>query len=175
MDIDLSVQALLGALLIFGLRVTDMTFDTLRVLFVMRGRKPIVWFLGFCQSAIFVIAITSVLSNLDNPINIIGYAAGFATGNVVGIFIEERLAIGFIHLQIISPRFGSALGESLREEGFAVTEVPARGKDGMVTMLNCNIRRKQVSAVEKLIYEVDGDAFITASEIRSVRRGFWRS
>jgi len=84
-------------------------------------------------------------------------------------------AIGFIHLQIISPRFGSVLGERLREEGFAVTEVPARGKDGMVTMLNCNVRRKQVSVVEKLIYQVDGDAFITASEIRSVRRGFWRS
>ncbi len=175
MEMYLSIHALLGALLIFGLRVTDMTFDTLRVLFVMRGRKPIAWFLGFCQSAIFVIAITSVLSNLDNPINIIGYAAGFATGNVVGIFIEERLAIGFVHLQVISPRFGSALGERLRAEGFAVTEVPARGKDGMVTMLNCNVRRKQVSEVEKLIYEVDDETFITASEIRSVRRGFWRS
>ena len=175
MELDLSVQALLGALLIFGLRVTDMTFDTLRVLFVMRGRKPIAWVLGFMQSAVFVVAITSVLSNLDNPINIIGYAAGFATGNVIGILIEERLAIGFIHLQVISPRFGVALGERLREKGFAVTEVPARGKDGMVTMLNCNVRRKQVTEVEKLIYEVDGDAFITAAEIRSVRRGFWRA
>ena len=175
MNIDLSVHALLGALLIFGLRVTDMTFDTLRVLFVMRGRKPISWVLGFCQSAIFVIAITSVLSNLDNPLNIVGYAAGFATGNVVGIYIEERLAIGYIHLQIVSPRFGTALGERLRDEGYAVTEVPARGKDGMVTMLNCNVRRKQVTEVEKLIYHVDSDAFITASEIRSVRRGFWRS
>jgi len=174
-NIDISTQALLGAFLIFGLRVADMTFDTLRVLFVMRGRKPIAWFLGFCQSAIFVIAITSVLSNLDNPLNIIGYAAGFATGNVVGIFIEERLAIGFIHLQIISPHFGSALGERLRAQGYAVTEVPARGKDGMVAILNCNVRRKQVAEVEKLIYEVDGEAFITASEIRSVRRGFWRS
>ncbi len=175
MDLDLSIHALLGALLIFGLRVTDMTFDTLRVLFVMRGRKPIAWGLGFCQSAIFVIAITSVLSNLENPLNIVGYAAGFATGNVVGIYIEERLAIGFVHLQIISPRYGNALGERLRAEGFAVTEVPARGKDGMVTMLNCNVRRKQVTEIESLIYEVDGDAFITASEIRSVRRGFWRA
>ena len=175
MELDFSLQAILGALLIFGLRVTDMTFDTLRVLFVMRGRKPISWVLGFFQSAVFVIAITSVLSNLDNPLNIIGYAAGFATGNVVGIYIEERLAIGFIHLQIISPRYGNALGERLRDEGFAVTEVPGRGKDGMVTMLNCNVRRKQVTEVEKLIYEVDGDAFITAAEIRSVRRGFWRS
>jgi len=175
MELDLSIQALSGALLIFGLRVADMTFDTLRVLFVMRGRKMIAWVLGFMQSAIFVIAITSVLSNLNNPLNIIGYAAGFATGNVVGIYIEDRLAIGFIHLQIISPTYGYAIGDRLRADGFAVTEVPARGKDGMVTMLNCNVRRKQVPEVEKLVYEVDGDAFVTAAEIRSVRRGFWRS
>lgn len=175
MELDLSIQALSGALLIFGLRVADMTFDTLRVLFVMRGRKMIAWVLGFMQSAIFVIAITSVLSNLNNPLNIIGYAAGFATGNVVGIYIEDRLAIGFIHLQIISPSYGYAIGDRLRADGFAVTEVPARGKDGMVTMLNCNVRRKQVPEVEKLVYEVDGDAFVTAAEIRSVRRGFWRS
>ena len=175
MEMDISLQALLGALFIFLLRVSDMSLDTLRVLFVMRGRKPIAWILGFCQSAIFVLAITSVLSNLDNPLNIVGYAAGFATGNVVGILIEERLAIGYIHLQVISPRFGNALAERLRERGFAVTEVPARGKDGMVMMITCNVRRKQVSEVEKLIYAVDEEAFITAAEIRSVRRGFWRA
>jgi uncharacterized protein YebE (UPF0316 family) len=88
MDILLSSQAWLGAGLIFILRVMDMSLDTLRVLFVMRGRKGVVWALGFCQALIFVIAISSVLSNLDNPLNILGYAAGFATGNVVGMLIE---------------------------------------------------------------------------------------
>ncbi|MBU2609924.1 MAG: DUF2179 domain-containing protein, partial [Chloroflexi bacterium] len=78
LEILLSPAAWLGALGIFTLRVADMTFDTLRVLFVMRGRKGIAWILGFCQSAIFVIAITSVLSQLNNPLNFVGYAAGFA-------------------------------------------------------------------------------------------------
>ena len=90
----LSPAAWFAALGIFALRVSDMTLDTLRLLFVVRGRKGISWVLGFFQSVIFVIAITSVLSHLDNPLNIIGYAAGFATGNVVGMWIEERLAIG---------------------------------------------------------------------------------
>ncbi len=175
MVLDFSMQALLGALIIFVMRILNMSLDTLRVLFIMRGRKSLVWLLGFFQTVVFVVAFTYVLDNLDNPVNIISYSAGFATGNVVGILIEERLAIGFIHLQIISPHFGSALVERLREEGYAVTEVPARGKDGMVTMLNCNVRRREASDVEKLIYEVDGDAFITAAEIRSVRRGFWRA
>jgi len=171
----LFLPAWLGVLAIFALRVIDMTFDTLRMLFVMRGRKGIAWVLGFCQSAIFVIAITSVLSNLDNPLDIVGYAAGFATGNVVGMFIEERLAIGHTHIQIISPRLGAILARTLREAGFAVTEIPARGRDGMVSLLICSVLRKDAAMVEKIVHETDADAFITSEDVRPVRRGFWRA
>lgn len=167
--------AWLGALGIFTLRVADMTFDTLRVLFVMRGRKAISWGMGFVQSVIFVVAISSVLGNLDNPLNVIGYAAGFATGNVIGMIIEERLAIGHTQLQIISPRRGVLLANALREAGFGVTEIPARGKDGMVSMLSVSILRKNVGQIEKLVHETDPEAFVTTEEVRPMRRGFWRA
>lgn len=175
MDFLLSPQSWLMAALIFSLRVLDMTLDTLRVLFVMRGRKKIAWVLGFFQSAIFVTAISTVLSNLDNPLNIIGYAAGFATGNVVGMAIEERLAIGHTSINIISSRLGSAITENLRKNGYAVTEIPARGKDGMVTMLNVLVLRKNVDKARKLVDEIDAEAFITIEDVRPVRRGFWRA
>jgi uncharacterized protein YebE (UPF0316 family) len=175
MEIYFTTGAILSAALIFALRVTDMSLDTLRMLFVMRGRKGIAWLLGFCQSAIFVVAITSVLNNLDNLLNIIGYAAGFATGTVIGITIEERLAIGHTHLRIISSRRGAAIAERLRAEGHAVTEIPARGKDGMVTMLAVSVRRKNIDQVRTMVNDVDTEAFITAEDIRPLRQGFWRA
>jgi uncharacterized protein YebE (UPF0316 family) len=175
MEIFLSPQAWLGAGLIFLLRVMDMTLDTLRVLVVMRGRKAIAWVLGFFQALIFVLAISSVLKNLNNPLNIIGYAAGFATGNVVGMWIEERLAIGHVHLNVVSTRLGAAIAERMRAEGFAVTEIPARGKDGTVTLLNISVLRKNVDQVHKLVNQVDPSAFVTAEDVRPVRRGFWRA
>jgi uncharacterized protein YebE (UPF0316 family) len=170
-----TISALLSAGVIFALRVSDMTLDTLRVLVMMRGRRKIAWVLGFFQASIFVIAITNVLSNLDNPLNILGYAAGFATGIVVGMTIEERLAIGHVQLSIISPGRGAALAERLRVEGYAITEISGRGKDGVVTMLSCSVLRKNVSKVQELVNEVDDSAFITAEDVRSVRRGFWRA
>ncbi len=170
-----SPQAWLGALLIFFLRVCDMSLDTLRVLFVMRGKKRVAWVLGFCQSAIFILAIGRVLTSITNPLNIIGYAAGFATGNVVGMIIEERIAIGHILVNIISPRRGSAIVSHLRQNGYAVTELAGRGKDGMVSMINCNVLRKQVEAVHTLVNEIDPDAFITAEDVRPIRHGFWRA
>jgi uncharacterized protein YebE (UPF0316 family) len=175
MDILLSPQIWLGAALIFALRVSDMTLDTLRVLFVMRGKKGIVWVLGFFQASIFILAISTVLKNLDNPLNVIGYAAGFATGVVFGMFIEEKLAIGHMQVSIVSPRRGSAIAEHLREEGYAVTEIPARGKDGMVTMLSCSVLRRKLLRVRQLVSDVDPEAFITAEDVRPVRRGLWRA
>src|SRR4030067_2986549 len=90
----LAIPAAVMPLIIFCLRVGDMSLDTLRVLFVVRGRKATAWMLGFFQSALWVVAITSVLSNLGNLWNLIGYAGGFATGNVVGMGMEEGLFCG---------------------------------------------------------------------------------
>ena len=161
--------------MIFSLRVIELSLDTIRVLMVMRGRKGPAWLVGFFQATIFVFAISYVLSGLDNPINMLGYAAGFATGTVVGMYIEERLAIGHIQMSIVSSRRGSAIAEKMRAEGFAVTEIPAKGKDGMVTMLSCSVLRRNVDKVRQIVNQADSTAFITAEEVRPVRRGFWRA
>jgi uncharacterized protein YebE (UPF0316 family) len=171
----LSLQAWLVALGIFVLRIGDMSLDTIRLLYVVRGRKRLAWILGFFQSLIFVVAISSVLTHLDNPLNVLGYAAGFATGNVVGMIIEERLAIGYVMVTVISPLRGAVIAEKLRASGYAVTEISARGRDGMVSMLNCSVRRKETDDVETVILEADPQAFITADDVRPLRRGFWRA
>ena len=177
----MSIESLLSPMVwlmglgIFCLRVGDMTLDTIRMLFVVRGRKGLAWTLGFFQSLIFVVAISTVLANLTNPINIIGYAAGFATGNVVGMLIEERLAIGHIHLTIMSPLRGAKIGDLLRKSGFGVSEQSARGRDGVVALLHCNVLRKDLSTAETIIIEADPEAIVTAEDVRPVQRGFWRA
>jgi uncharacterized protein YebE (UPF0316 family) len=168
-------HAYLFALLIFALRVGDMSLDTIRVLFVVRNKRLLVWILGFFQSLIFVIAISSVLSQLNNILNVIGYATGFATGNVVGMVIESKLAIGHVLVNIISSNRGAFIAERLRASGFAVTELAGRGKNGTVFELHVSVLRKDVNHVETIVLEADPEAFITAEDVRPVRRGFWRS
>ncbi len=170
-----SIPAWLYALIIFSLRVGDMSLDTLRVLFVVRGKKTISWILGFFQSLLFVIAITSVLTQLDNIMNVIGYAAGFATGNVLGMMIEERLAVGHIQLTIMSATRGAAICDALRIAGFGVTEIPGRGKNGTVSVILTNVYRKDVDRLETVILETDPEAFVTREDVRPMRRGFWRA
>jgi len=175
MQFILTPEAFLGALLIFVLRIGDMSLDTIRVLFVVRGRKGLAWGLGFFQSLIFVIAISSVLSKLDNFLTVLGYAGGFATGNVVGMLIEERLAVGHIHFTIMSSTRGASITEKLRASGFAVTEIPARGKNGTVFVLHVDVTRRDKDNVETVVLETDPEAFITAEDVRPIRRGYWRA
>ncbi|MCJ7677024.1 MAG: DUF5698 domain-containing protein [Anaerolineales bacterium] len=169
----LAIPAALLPLVIFGLRVADMTLDTLRVLLVIRGRKALAWTLGFVQSAIWVVAISSVLRHVDNLWNVVGYAGGFATGTVIGMLIEERLAIGHGHVRVISPHRGSALADAIRASGYAVTELAGRGKDGMVSVLTCSVRRRDVSLVTRQVHNVDPEAFVTVEDVRPLHRGYW--
>lgn len=176
MDFNFTWSAILFGLLIFVLRVGDMSLDTIRVLFVVRGRKLLAWILGFFQSLIFVIAISKVITSGGRDfMSILGYAAGFATGNVVGMLIEERLAIGHILVTVISSTRGAAITEMLRKAGYAVTEMAGRGKNGAVTVLHCSVRRKEVDEIDTIVLEVDPSAFVTAEDVRPVRRGFWRA
>jgi uncharacterized protein YebE (UPF0316 family) len=163
------------ALAIFLLRVCDMTLDTLRVLFIVRGQRPVVWFLGFFQSAIWVVAFSSVLGHLGNPLAWIGYAAGFATGNVVGMAIEDKLAIGYRHLRVISPQYGPAVAQALRQAGYGVTEVDGHGRDGPVSVINASVRRRDLDRLQQAIRQADPQAFIAVEEVRPVHRGYFRS
>ena len=166
---------LLSALIIFALRVVDVSLYTIRLMMVVRGRKLLAWVLGFCKATVYVAAILAVLANLDNWLNVAGYAAGFATGNVVGMWLEGKLAIGITHLRVISPRRGTGIVEQLRKAGYAVTEIAGQGKDGMVTVLNCGVRRREAGRVVRMVTDIDEQAFITEEPVRLVWKGFWGS
>ncbi|MCJ7733385.1 MAG: DUF5698 domain-containing protein [Anaerolineales bacterium] len=171
---EFTQQTIIVALLIFIVRVVSTSLDTVRVIFTMRSNKLWVWILGFINSMIWVLTFTYVLADIENYVNIIVYAAGFATGNVFGMWIEDKLAIGFAEVRVISPKLGSAILDVLREHKYAVTEIPARGKDGMVSVITSSIRRNQVHEFEKLVRNVDESAFITTEDVVAVQRGYWR-
>lgn len=163
----------LAGLGIFALRVVDITLYTTRVMMVVGGRKRLAWIFGFFQSLIFVTVIRSVIANIGNWNLIIGYAAGFATGLIVGMMIEARMALGYSQVRIISSRLGTKVADVLREQGYGLMEISGHGKDGVVTMISCYIPRRQTDRVVKTVEKADPEAFITIESVRSVQRGFW--
>ena len=174
-EVLLSPTAWLVALGIFAARLVNIAIDTLRFMFTLRDKRALAWIFGFVQSVIFVLVIGSVLTNLGNILNVIAYAAGFATGNVLGMSIEKRLAIGYTHFTIISRDRSTEIADKLRNAGYGVTEIPARGRESNFMLVDCHVRRKQADEVESLTLEVDPKAFITADDVTPRRSGIWRS
>ena len=174
MGFSFTPEILLGGLVIFLLRLVDVALDTLRVLFVVRGKKTIVWVLGVIVNIIYLIAISSVLNGDKQLVTILCYAMGYATGNVAGMMIEERLAIGFKSFNIISKTKGSEIAEALRAKGFGVTEMLGQGRDGTVTVISTNIKRKQAKEARQIIENADPSAFVTEDDFVPVNNGYWR-
>lgn len=161
-----------GPVVIFFLRVTDVSMATVRTLLIVRNAKLLVPVIGFFEVMIWVFAVGTVVQNLTSPWHIVGYAGGFATGNVVGLLIEERLALGLATVWTMVKGGGAALAGSLREGGFGVTELDGRGRDGAVEVLCSVLPRRQVAPYVRAVDRNAPDSFVIVDEPRAVRRGW---
>jgi uncharacterized protein YebE (UPF0316 family) len=130
-----------GPILIFGLRIVDVSLDTMRVLFAVRGKRGLAAVLGFFQALVWMFAIGNAIKHLDSVWHILGYAGGFAMGTLVGITIEHALAYGLATVRIVSQHGGVEIAEALRERGYGVTEIPGYGRDGGVEIVNSVVQR----------------------------------
>jgi len=167
-----SIPSTIVPWLIFSLRTINLTLATLSMLTIVRGRRAIVWFLGILHSSLFVITIAGVLGNLQNPWNLIAYAAGLATGNVLGMAIEAKLAPGHSLLRITSSGRGTAILESLHGHGHGATEYSGQGRSGTVSVILCYVPRRQVEQVKRHVINTDPEAFITVDYVRQLRGGW---
>lgn len=175
MDIDGVFASPWGALLIFGLRIVDVSLDTMRVLFAIRGRRGLAALLGGCQALIWIFAVGNAVKHLDSPLHILGYAAGYATGTFVGVTIERLVAYGVAILRIVSPYGGVEIAHALRERGYGVTEMAGYGKEGRVEVLLVAVERSHLDDVMGVVRTWDPAAFITVEEPKMLHGGKLRT
>jgi uncharacterized protein YebE (UPF0316 family) len=154
--------------LIFLARVTDVTIGTMRIIFISRGFRFIAACAGFFEILIWLFAISQIMANLGNWATYIAYATGYAVGNYIGIMMEQKLALGYLVVRIITQRDGTALEQKLREANFIVTSVDAEGGRGPVKILFTVLKRKMVPSVLELIKSTNPLAYYTIEDLRSV-------
>jgi uncharacterized protein YebE (UPF0316 family) len=163
-----------GYLIIFISRVVDVSMSTMRTLMVMQGRKVQAAMIGFFEIIIYITALNKVVSGLDNPLNLLAYALGFACGTYVGITIEGKIALGNLSAQVVlKTDENEELIETLRANGFGVTVLEGKGKDGKREILSIAMNRKDLDTLRTLVIQFDPKAFITVNSINPVGGGFF--
>jgi uncharacterized protein YebE (UPF0316 family) len=160
-------------LLIALARVVDVTLGTIRIIYISRGMKHLAPVFGFFEILIWLIAIGQIMQNLTNPLYYLAYALGFAGGNLVGIFVEERLAVGRVILRIITQMDATHLVDFLRSSGYGVTTVEAEGATGPVELIFTVIDREKIEAVVRSVQEYNPRAFYSIEDVRFVKEGIF--
>lgn len=153
-------------LLIFFSRVADVTIGTIRIVFVARGKKQIAPFLGFVEVLIWIIAMSQILKYANNWPSYLAWAGGFAVGNYIGLWIEEKLAIGNLVIRVITARPANELVHALRAAGFGVTSLDAQGSSGEVSVIFTLVKRRFVQDVISIVKNHNPNAFYTIEDVR---------
>jgi uncharacterized protein YebE (UPF0316 family) len=170
-SLDALFASAIGPFLIFTLRIVDVSLDTMRVIFLIRGKRLVAALLGFFIALIWLIAVSNAVKHIDSPWHVLGYAAGYATGTFVGISIERFVAYGVAMVRIISTHSGVEIAESLRERGYGATQFIGQGRQGDVQLVTVVVQRGHLDEVMSIVERHDPEAFVTVEEPKSIRGG----
>lgn len=160
-------------LLIFLARICDVSIGTMRIIFVSKGKRNIAPVLGFFEVLIWITAISKIMQNLDNYFNYIAYAAGFATGNYIGMIIEEKLAMGILMVRIFAHERGKELVALLNANGYGATVVEAHGARANVNLIYTIVNRNELDNVLDMINTFNPKTFYTIEDIKSANEGIF--
>ena len=160
-------------LFIFVAEVCVVTISTVRIIFIGRGMRVPAAVLGFFEVSMWLFAIGQVMQNLTDVGCYLGFAAGFALGNYLGVTIEQKLALGNQLVRVITNKDTSELFHMLVESGYGVTRVDGHGATGPVQVLLTVIPRKDLKKVVGMLRAFDPKVFYAVDDLQSASQGIF--
>lgn len=167
-----SLPVWLLCLLIFGLRICDVTLGTVRTVSIVKGYLGIAVALGFFEVMIWILAVSQVIARINESILLaLAFAGGFAAGNAVGILVERRLAMGISVVRILSATRGRAIAEAIRQSGHDVSVFDGDGADGPITLVYAVAPRRKTQAMLQQARSIDPELLYVSEPAHESFRG----
>ena len=160
-------------LIIFLINIVYVTFLTMRTILTLKGYRYVAAIVSVAEVLIYIVGLGLVLDNLNEIQNLIAYALGFGSGVIIGMKIEEKLALGYIMVSVIALEESNLTPQKLRDSGYGVTDWVANGRSGDRQAMQILTPRKYELQLYKLIKELDPKAFIISYEPKTIHGGFW--
>ncbi len=159
--------------IILLINIVYVSFFTIRMILTLKGRRYLAALISTIEVVIYVVGLGLVLDNLNQIQNLVAYAVGYGIGVIVGMKIEEKLALGYITVNVITAEDDRDLPKMLREKGYGVTNWLAQGLEGNRQSMQILTPRKYELKLYQTIKEIDPKAFIIAYEPKTIHGGFW--
>lgn len=143
------------------------------MLFVIKGRRVLAAGISMVEVGIYLLGLSIVLNSLDSPLKVIAYCLGYGAGVYIGSRIEQRLALGYVNVQVIVDSDEHDLPQLLRERGYGVTSWYGEGRDGYRLVLQVLAKRSNENDLLKYLHETAPNAFVMSYEPKQFSGGFW--
>ena len=154
-------------------RICDVTLGTLRIIFVSKGEKNKAPIVGFFEVFIWVVVISQIFANATNIFAYIAYAAGYATGNYVGILVENKIGFGYQLFRIYTQNNGTELCKMLNQRGIGSTLIKGEGAVSEVSIIEAVVNRRADKTVIEILNQFDPELFYLIEDIRSKQKGIF--
>lgn len=89
----------------------------------------------------------------------------------LGIYLEEKLAIGNYIIRVITQKEATALIHNLHSEGFGATTIEAQGTKEKVHVVYITIKRQDFKKAARIIKKYNPKAFFTVEDAKMVNGG----
>ena len=137
--------------IIFIINVVYVSMFTMRLILTLKGRRYVAALVSMVEVVVYVVGLGLVLDNLNEIQNLIAYAVGYGIGVVIGSIIEEKLALGYIVVNVTTTNPEIGLPKKIREKGFGVTSWSSYGMDGERLAMQILTPRKYELSLYELI------------------------
>jgi len=159
-----------SVLIVFAIKFVNMALQTLSMNFLVKGRRLYTFIFAFLEVMVYLVGLSQVLNNMT-IYKMLGYALGYATGALFGIWLEQKLAIGHQTWLIIPNENPYRLAYHLRDRGFGITTISGSGMDSNRMIILTTTMRKNIALLNSSITELAPDAFVSVLDTRTTMGG----
>ena len=163
---------MLQALLIFLLQIIYVPILTIRTILLVKNQTKSAAGVGLLEAVIYIVSLGIVFQDLSNMMNIVAYVLGFSAGLLLGGYIENKLAIGYITYNVSLLERCDELVTTLRHAGFGVTVFIGEGINSERYRLDIIAKRSREKELLEIINEIAPKAFMASYEIRTFKGGY---
>ena len=132
---------------------------------------------GLIEVLCWIFVASSVIVGLQEDwFKAVVYCIAFGVGNILGMTLEKKMAMGLTSIQIVSTvKDGEKMAKLLREHEFGVTILDGHSVDGeQRELIFVQLRRRRIDEAIHLAQSINPNAVLSVSDVRALQGGFMR-
>lgn len=161
--------------LVFAAKIVEITIQSLKTCMMVKGQRLKAAGLGLLECVVWGLVVSSIISTLgDNPLLLLFYSLGYASGMFLGATIENKIALGTSNLQLIAGEESTRkIIMYLKENNRGYTMFNGYGSKEPMNMILIILSRREVSPVLKEIRRIcQNKVFVVTSEVSKYMGGY---